>query len=71
MITVYGRPECVQCEWTQKWLERLGHAFAYVDIDADAEARRTVEAMGFSALPVVVTPSERWAGFKLEKIRRL
>ena len=46
MITVYGREQCVQCEYTRKWLERLGHKFAYLDVDQDTEAQKAVAAMG-------------------------
>ena len=71
MITVYGRKECVQCEWTKKWLDRLGHPYLDIDIDSDEIAQKTVAAMGFTTLPVVVTHTDRWAGFKLEKIRAI
>jgi len=69
MITVYGREHCVACEYTRKWLERLGHQFDYVDVDDDPTAQRVVAAMGFDHLPIVVTETGTWAGFKLDLIR--
>lgn len=70
MITVYGREDCIQCEWTKRWLTKLGHEYRDVDIDADDVVLGLI-APGFTTLPIVVTDSETWAGFKLDKIRSL
>lgn len=71
MITVYSRPGCVQCEWTKKWLDKLGHTYHEIDVDNDPAAESRLISLGFGTLPVVVTPTDRWAGFKLEKLRTI
>jgi glutaredoxin len=77
-IVVYGHSECVQCEWTLKWLDRLEHDYQYIDIRKDADAENDVKTMGFGdhpTLPVVVVSNrsrtEKWAGFKIDKIKGL
>lgn len=65
MITVYSKPSCPQCEFTKRHLTRLGVPFEVVDVSVDAAAVAVVRAMGYSAVPVVVTGSgESWAGFR-------
>lgn len=71
MITVYSRPGCTRCDDTKRWLDKLGHTYRAVDLDTDTEAQNTVAALGFTALPVVVTPTDAWAGFRPDKIRGL
>jgi len=41
----------------------------YVDITVNEVAHQEVKSMGYTALPVVVTASDRWAGFRPDKLR--
>ena len=73
-ITVYTKPQCVQCGATIKALDKAGLEYTLVDITADAAARDYVMALGHLQAPVVVTDTDHWAGFRpdhLDRIARL
>jgi len=77
--TVYGRPGCVQCQYTTRLMDKEGIPYSYVDVDQDttahAEVKDVQQKHGLSMnLPVVVpntTPSSPWAGFSPDKTRGL
>lgn len=71
MITVYTKPQCVQCEQTKKLLTKNGLEFNTVDITADMDAYNKIVGMGFLAAPVVITDNDAWAGFQPDKINGL
>ena len=70
-ITVYTKPQCVQCGATIKALDKAGLPYALVDITADAAARDYVMALGHLQAPVVVTDTDHWAGFRPDRIKSL
>lgn len=79
-VTVYGKPECVQCEHTCKQLDiavRKGHipGYTYLDVTTDDAANRAAKETGFTSLPIVVVSNSRrheaWSGFKIDRIRGL
>jgi glutaredoxin-like protein NrdH len=81
-ITVYGRPECGQCEQTKKQLERKGLSYNEVNVDEDAEARKMVQESAehlrpSTILPMVVVkrPGKGdvtvWHGFRYDNIKDL
>jgi glutaredoxin-like protein NrdH len=73
VITVYSKPDCVQCKFTYKKADQLGIPYTVVDITEDKEARDMVVGMGYQQAPVVVAGDQHWSGFKphhLEAIAR-
>ena len=58
-ITVYSKPNCVQCSATYRALDRAGLSYSTVDISADAEA----------LAPVVMVGADHWSGFRPDKIK--
>lgn len=70
-ITVYSKPQCVQCEATKRALSKAGVSYDVVDVTKDAEALATVRALGYMQAPVVVTPNEHWSGFRPDRIKKL
>lgn len=79
-VTVYGKPKCVQCEYTCKELDKLVEkgqlpGYEYRDVTTDSEAAKDVRATGVTQLPVIVVSNERrterWSGFKIDKLRGL
>ena len=68
-ITVYTKPNCVQCEMTKNYFDRNNTAYDVVDITQDQEAYNHIVSLGFASAPVVITPHDAWAGFRLEKIK--
>lgn len=68
-VTVYTKPDCVQCDSTKTLFKNLGVAYQEVDLTQDAQALRTVKEAGFRSAPVVIANGEAWSGFNEEKIR--
>jgi glutaredoxin-like protein NrdH len=75
VVQVYGKEECVQCEYTKKKLDENGIPYEYHDITKDEIARQVVEGSGYSQLPFVVADindqDKMWHGFSPDKIKAL
>lgn len=77
MITVYSRPNCMQCEMTKMWLNQNKIGFENVDIEANPGALELLKHYGYGSLPVIViddefdNPDKAWAGFQIEKLEAL
>jgi len=77
MITVYSRPNCMQCEMTKMWLKQNDIPFEAVDIEANPGALELLKHYGYSSLPVVAIDDElsdeskTWSGFQIEKLEAL
>ena len=71
MITVYSKPNCVQCNATYRALNKQGLSYEVVDLTQDTEALQTVKALGYQQAPVVFTDGDHWAGFRPDKIKAL
>lgn len=71
MVTVYTKPQCPQCDQTKKYLDREGVEYVTVDLTEDPEAMKKVVDMGFASAPVVITETDQWAGFKLDRLAAL
>ncbi|WP_413737278.1 glutaredoxin-like protein NrdH [Sodalis sp. RH21] len=70
-ITIYTKPDCVQCHATCRALDRKGIDYRLVDLLADAQALAHVKALGYQQVPVVQTADEHWSGFRPDKIGQL
>lgn len=74
-VDVYGKPKCVQCEYTNKLLRKEGHEVQYHDITKDEVARQIVEGSGYTQLPYVVAhlndQDEIWHGLRPDRIKGL
>ena len=57
LLTVYGASWCSDCRRTKRYLEALGVRHRYVDLEMDAGAQAMLDAAGYRAIPVVVTPA--------------
>jgi glutaredoxin-like protein NrdH len=71
MVTVYTNPNCVQCEQTKKWLNLNEIEYSIVDLSSDTEALEMVLELGFKSAPVVITDTDKWSGFRLDKLAQL
>ena len=69
-ITVYSKPNCVQCTATYRALDKHGVAYSTVDISADPEALDYVRSLGHAQAPVVVAGDMNWAGFRPDLIKQ-
>lgn len=70
-IVVYSKPNCVQCTASYRALEQRGISYNVVDISEDADSLALVRSMGYMQVPVIVTESDHWSGFRLDKINSL
>lgn len=70
-ITVYTKPNCVQCDATKRHLNKLGLAYNAIDITQDQEAFEKIVGMGFQAAPVVITDEGSWSGYQPDKLNGL
>lgn len=67
-ITVYTKPNCVQCEQTKRFFDVKNVPYEVIDITENQEALEKVVGMGFSSAPVVITDTTQWAGFRYENL---
>lgn len=70
-ITVYSKPNCVQCSATYRALDKAGLSYETVDITLDADALEQVRSLGYAQAPVVMAGGDHWSGFRPDKIKAL
>lgn len=60
-VTVYGKPNCVQCDQTERHLKKLGIDYTKVDITQDAEAYNFARSLDetYLAAPIVTVVTEK------------
>lgn len=72
MITIYSKPQCVQCEGVKKALDRKGIAYQVRDVTQDADAMQRVVGLGYRQMPVIETDSgDSWSGYRMDKMLSL
>lgn len=71
VVTVYTKPQCVQCNMTYRALDAKGISYIKVDITEDAQALEMVKSLGYLQAPVVIAGEEHWSGFRPDKINAL
>lgn len=65
-VTVYSKPNCVQCNWVKKFMDNNGIEHTVIDITENAEAYKVVtQTLGYKAAPVVSwdSPTEGYTHF--------
>lgn len=70
MMTVYSKPNCVQCTATYRALDGKGIEHQVIDLTTNAAALEYVMGeLGYSQAPVVVVDEhDHWSGFRPDKI---
>ena len=53
MLTVYSKPNCIQCEMTKIWLDQNKIPYDTVDVIENPEALEEIRLLGFKSMPVV------------------
>ena len=73
MITVYSKPNCMQCNFTKKYLEAKGAEFEEINAADKPEAIDELKLYGFNSMPVVANGSldDAWSGFRPERLEEL
>ena len=70
-ITVWEKPNCVQCMQTKREFDKRGIIYKTRRLDKSAKAIERFKEMGFLAAPIIETDDRRWSGFRLDKIKSL
>jgi glutaredoxin-like protein NrdH len=68
MVTVYVKPDCVQCSMTKKRMDALGVEYQTIDVMQDEKALKLIISKGFLSAPVVNAGEAWWSGFQPDKI---
>lgn len=74
MITVYSKPNCVQCEMTKEFLKQNNIEFEEVNVFEDEEALDLIKSHGFQRLPVVTRNNSfdfAFSGFQIDLLEEL
>lgn len=71
MINVYTNENCVQCDQTKKYLDKVGLEYEVKPFaDHQEDLKRFVD-QGFRAAPIVETDNDVWSGFNIQKLTAL
>lgn len=70
-VTVYTKPNCVQCAATKRKLDQLDIPYETVDVTANEEAYNLVVSKGFQQAPVVNADGEWWSGYRPDLLNNL
>ncbi len=70
-ITVWEKPNCVQCAQTKKEFDKRGIIYQTRRLDRSAKAVERFLEMGLMAAPIIETDDRRWSGFRLDRIKSL
>ena len=70
-ITLYTKPNCVQCNATKRALDKHGLDYETIDLTEDVNALDRIKDMGFQQAPVVFAGEEAWSGFRPDKIKAI
>ena len=73
MVTVYSKPNCVQCNFTAQYLDNNGIEYRKIDITQDEEAFKELKMCGYQSVPVVAvgTLDNSWSGFRPDRLAGL
>lgn len=72
MITVYSKPNCMQCEFTKKHLRDKNIPFKEINVYENEQALNYVQELGFQSLPVIEAEGqEPFFGFRPERLDKL
>jgi glutaredoxin-like protein NrdH len=72
-VTVYTKPMCPQCVFTEQKLDDLGVPYTAVDVTEDTTALEYVQSLGYSSAPVVLVSGDiqHWSGFRPDRLAGL
>ena len=74
MLTVYSKPNCIQCEMTKIWLNQNKIQYDTVDVIEHPEALEEIRLLGFKSMPVVTLDKNfdnALVGYNLDRLLEL
>lgn len=63
-ITVYSKPDCMQCEFAKRYLIDNDIPFSEINVFEDSKALTMLRDAGYSQMPVVDIEGEKHTGFR-------
>ena len=74
-VTVYSKPNCVQCTATMRALDKAEITYDVVDMTVEPDTLTWAKSLGHMAAPVVAVGSPTggeitWAGFQPDLIKK-
>lgn len=71
-VIVYSKPNCMQCEFTKRWLHENGIPYTSYDVTKNERYVNRVIQLGYQNLPVVYVDKKRhWFGFRPDLMEEL
>ena len=74
MLTVYSKPNCIQCEMTKIWLDQNKIPYDTVDVIENPEALEEIRLLGFKSMLVVTLDKKfdnAWVVYNLDRLLEL
>lgn len=72
MVIIYTKSICQPCRLSKAAMDRAGVEYVERNVEDDPSAFQDVKDMGYSAVPVIVTPSgEHWSGLRPDLLSTL
>lgn len=72
MITVYSKPDRMQCKMSYRALDAKGLSYQVIDVTESDAALEYVKQLGFlTAQVVVISEHDHWGGFRPDQIDRV
>lgn len=74
MLTVYSKPNCIQCEMTKIWLDQNKIQYGSVDVSEHPEKLEEIKLNGFQQLPVAALDEHfdnACSGYNLDRLEEL
>ncbi|MGA1813720.1 glutaredoxin-like protein NrdH [Frondihabitans sp. 4ASC-45] len=72
VITVYSKPNCMQCKMSYRALDAKGLTYQVIDVTESDAALEYVKELGYLTAPVVVVSEhDHWGGFRPDQINRV
>lgn len=69
-IEVFSKSSCPMCVLTKDFLKRENIDFVEYDVEIDNTARNLIQALGYQSVPVVLTDSQGWSGYRPDLLRK-
>lgn len=73
-ITVYSKPNCMQCLFTKNWLTNNHIVYEDINVEDSQTYIELLKHYGFHMLPVVAIENDlnnAWYGFNVDKLNEL
>ena len=74
MLTVYSKPNCIQCEMTKIWLDQNKIQYESVNVYDHPEKLEEIKLIGFQRLPGVALEAHfnnAVSGFNVDRLEKL